>query len=329
MQSIPNRHVAFAVLALLVFLVLIYVLRCQTWSSASTGVMSGVLWGSLRKTSARDQSINIVDLRQSEPTVNFQCPLVTHEERSIPVCVYTAEEDIHVSGAMLNGNYWEGSMVSKVLRLLQVDSRLQFVDIGANIGTYTLAVGHAGVKVLAVEPNPETLRRLRKSIFMGKLFDRVTLLHNAVSNEHTEIKLGMDVTNRGDTYLVSNISCSGLTGEHRCVQTTVKTITLDDLLPLMTANRAIIKIDVQGSEIKVFDPRTAGAFFANVDVIAVLMEWMNYSVGSKYPLEMRQKFVEFFFRHNFSVYNTNFDSLGKNSDVWPQEIFFIKKHSSA
>ena len=223
------------------------------------------------------------------------------------------------------GRYYEGPLVSRVIRLLKVDSRLQFVDIGANVGTYTLAIGHAGVKVLAVEPNTETLRRLRRSIVIGKLSGNVILLHNAVSNENTDIGLGMDVRNRGDTFLVSNASCFGLFDGQKCVQTTIKTITLDDLLPMMTAARAVIKIYVQGSEIKVFDESTASRFFEKIAVVAILIEWENYNSGSKYPLEMRQKFVSFFYRRNFTVYDRDFNKLGMNFQAWPHDVFFVKK----
>ena len=274
------------------------------------------------------KSINLVDLSKFEPTVDFECPLVRHEERAFNACVYTAEQDVHVSKAMLQGSYWEGSSVSKILRLLRADAGLQFVDIGANIGAYTLAVGHAGVKVLAVEPNPETLRRLRRSLTIGNILEHVTLLHNAVSNEHVDIELGMDVVNRGDTFLVSNISCSGLAGGRRCLQTTVKTITIDDLLPLMTASRAVMKIDVQGSEIRVFDESTASKFFENIDVVAILMEWENYKVRSKYSPESCEKFLSFFYKRNLNVYDTDFKKLGKNFDNWPWDVILLKVNTS-
>ena len=45
--------------------------------------------------------INIVDVIEMEPTVDFQCPLVRHEGRSFNICVYTKQEDRWVSAEML------------------------------------------------------------------------------------------------------------------------------------------------------------------------------------------------------------------------------------
>lgn len=51
-----------------------------------------------------------------------------------------------------------------------------FVDIGANIGYYSLRVAAGGAaSVLAIEPNPPTLERLRFNISINKFDDRITV----------------------------------------------------------------------------------------------------------------------------------------------------------
>jgi len=91
---------------------------------------------------------------------------------------------------------------------LRRDERLVFVDLGANLGAFTLAAAHMKRQVIAVEPNVNTNRRLARSISMGNVSDYVTLLLNAVSNEHVTTRLGQDVDNRANTFLLGSGNCS-------------------------------------------------------------------------------------------------------------------------
>lgn len=52
-----------------------------------------------------------------------------------------------------------------------------FVDIGANIGSYTLLAGSTGARVLAVEPIPATFRWLQRNVAVNDLSDRVRALN--------------------------------------------------------------------------------------------------------------------------------------------------------
>ncbi|MFP6657430.1 MAG: FkbM family methyltransferase, partial [Pirellulales bacterium] len=63
-----------------------------------------------------------------------------------------------------------------VLHLLRTEDT--FVDIGANVGTYTvLASGQVGARSIAIEPIPQTFEHLLDNVFLNRLNDRVTL-HN-------------------------------------------------------------------------------------------------------------------------------------------------------
>ena len=65
-------------------------------------------------------------------------------------------------------------------------------------------------KVLAIEPNLPTARRLRTSIRLGNITRYVTQLLNAVSNEHVALRLGVDLGNRGDSFLLKGNNCTGV-----------------------------------------------------------------------------------------------------------------------
>ena len=275
--------------------------------------------------------VNVVDVVKVAADVTpdeFPCPIVRHDRRSFAVCTYRPEEDRSSTPVLLRGKIWEKEYVNKILRLLQVNPRTLFVDVGANVGIYALPAALVGAKVIAIEANAKTVRMLARSIYVGNLANRITLLHNALSNEHATLALGGRAANPSSSFLLANNSCAGLDASRRCYQTGVKTITLDDLLPLMSDSReCIMKVDIQANEIRAFDERTATRFIEEVDVVAILMEFQFYR--RRYPNKAVDRFVEFFYRHNYSVYNQNCKKLEANWGKWPYDILLVKNRRSA
>ena len=200
-----------------------------------------------------------------------------HPKLSLPICVYQFGGG--VSNFFLRDVYWEAQQVAAVVRLLLADRRLQFVDIGANIGTYSLAAAHAGVRVVAVEPGCENRRRLARSICLGNIGQQVTVVRAAISNRRTSARLKNSAAagNTGNAHLMMNASCGDKCGE------VVETMLLNDLLPLLQRSSsslssdgrpaAILKIDIEGHEVQAFDPRTASNFFELIDVPVIYIEW--------------------------------------------------------
>lgn len=78
------------------------------------------------------------------------------------------------------------------------DRPFVFVDAGANVGLYTLAVRSAGeIRGLAIEPDPENLRRLRFNLAASGAGD-VTVADCALSKEAGTIYLTESTENRGE-----------------------------------------------------------------------------------------------------------------------------------
>ena len=74
------------------------------------------------------------------------------------------EKDIHISGSIHRDGQWEGSRVKQLADLFIKQSDLEFLDLGCNIGAYTVALAHQGVKVTAVDPMLENLELLSRSL---------------------------------------------------------------------------------------------------------------------------------------------------------------------
>jgi FkbM family methyltransferase len=80
-----------------------------------------------------------------------------------------------------------------------LDENGLFVDIGANVGHFTLlASGASKAKTIAIEPIPNTYKKLLKNVVLNKLEDKVTCLNIGLGEEKGELKFtkGFDVMNR-------------------------------------------------------------------------------------------------------------------------------------
>ena len=125
-----------------------------------------------------------------------------------------------------------------------------FLDIGANIGLYSLwAAVHMGPqgRVLSAEPHPLTLQRLRQNIALNGMQSRVTVLPVALSDSDGEMALHLAAGNLGG----SSLACR-----------------MDDAKPIMVSTRPlsavlaeqgvthidILKIDVEGFEPRILMP---------------------------------------------------------------------------
>ena len=121
-----------------------------------------------------------------------------------------------------------------------------FLDIGANIGCFTLVasqkVGMSG-RVIAFEPVDFVSKKLEHNILLNKL-DNVTIVRKAVYERDTHIKLHVArKENLGMSSILRNDSESGEI-------INVEAVSLDEYLKNKNINEVkIIKIDIEGAEL--------------------------------------------------------------------------------
>lgn len=122
-----------------------------------------------------------------------------------------------------------------------------FVDVGANIGGYSLFVGMlAGpqAKIVAIEPQPEILARLRFNIHASGL-NTITTVDCAVSDVPGQATFFIDGENRGESGLRS-------TKHSEAATITVNVKTLLEILEEQELDHVdALKIDVEGLEEKI------------------------------------------------------------------------------
>ncbi len=109
-----------------------------------------------------------------------------------------------------------------------------FIDVGANVGAYSVLAASLGAEVIAIEAAPDTFELLEENIDLNGFKD-VTLLNAAASNFIGETKFtkGFDSVNR--------ISDDGTD--------TVKTVTIDSIIGDKKVKG--MKVDVEGFELNV------------------------------------------------------------------------------
>jgi len=126
-----------------------------------------------------------------------------------------------------------------------------FIDIGANIGGYSLfAAACAGprARILAIEPQPEIFERLVYNIGQNP-FATIKAMACAVADQDGEITLFVDAENRGETSM--RIVNSGLAGEQIKVPAkSLMNIVLEEGYERIDA----MKLDVEGAEDLILEP---------------------------------------------------------------------------
>ena len=143
------------------------------------------------------------------------------------------------------------------LRILEgaVRDGFVFVDVGANVGAYSLFVAsRAGpsARVLAIEPQPEIYERLIYNVRLNA-FRTIKAMDCAVAEKAGEVTLFLDPNNAGESSL-KVVSCS------RATPIRVQARTLLEILRGEGYDHVdAIKLDVEGSEDLILETFLANA----------------------------------------------------------------------
>lgn len=119
-----------------------------------------------------------------------------------------------------------------------------FVDIGANIGFYTVQVaGETSVsRLIAFEPDPRNVDQLRANLFLNALSTRVEVHRAAISDRAGKLAFeAFPDTSTGQSHVVE-----------RGGSAVVEAIRLDDVL-VLKGGKLAIKIDIEGHEAAALD----------------------------------------------------------------------------
>ena len=135
---------------------------------------------------------------------------------------------------------WEPSLTAFMMQRTKKDSVA--IDIGANIGYYTLmfskSVGGSG-KVYSIEPSPKTLKKLRDNLALNQS-DNVVVMPYGISDKAERREFVLDGSNLGASHF-GQPSDNGL-----------ELVRLRSIIEATDLSRvSIVKVDVEGFEVPV------------------------------------------------------------------------------
>ena len=140
-----------------------------------------------------------------------------------------------------------------------------FVDVGANIGSYTvLASKVAGANSMTLEPVPQTFDRLKRNININEISSLVDSRCCAVGATNGAIMFSSDCDTTNQV----------VDDKYKGTSVEVPVMSLDEVL--QTLKPTLIKIDVEGYEPEVMEG--AKETLKNDSLLAVLLETVNSEI---------------------------------------------------
>jgi FkbM family methyltransferase len=191
-------------------------------------------------------------------TASFPAPLPDDEFELIEVDagnIWMSRHDQVMRPFMQRAHTWEREEGRLLLSLVKPGCR--FLDIGANVGYFSVLIGKAapGVVVDCVEPDPGNVQALRFNLWSNRV--SATVWPVALDNRDRHLHLSGNVTNLGDLRS-GRVSPSVADGETATSDRTTDDVPSGWIVPAASgdelfADRAfdLVKVDVQGWEFEV------------------------------------------------------------------------------
>lgn len=266
----------------------------------------------------------------------------------VNICIFDPKSAMYASSSIWNKLAWEGHLVQGMLDLFLVDSRmfhksglidvvdsainswfpgntpelkkteaLSLVDLGCNIGVFTLSAAIRGYSVLAVDAAEASLRLLSASLYENNRTAIVTLVNNVISDTRGPAMLQTDSLNKG----VSLVQLQHDPNTKSSVtENNVSAICLDDLVPYVPTNRVFLKMDIESFEARAL--RCADDFFRILDVSYALVEWAFPHNGSEAAYV-----INFLTSKGLKPYGDSGEDTPLQLDTyrsWPDNVFWVR-----
>jgi FkbM family methyltransferase len=162
-----------------------------------------------------------------------------------------------------------------------------FLDVGANIGTTSLAAAkndHVS-HVIAIEPSSDNFALLQCNIYLNKLHGKIRAIHAAASNSNDPVDLLLSPDSSGDHRVRNSAARAPDSKVERIVA-----VTIDDVAKDCADDVAFMWIDVQGYEYFVL--RGAERLLSRFGKLAVQMEFWPYGLEETNTTELLCRFCK-------------------------------------
>ncbi|MBF0188777.1 MAG: FkbM family methyltransferase [Magnetococcales bacterium] len=160
---------------------------------------------------------------------------------------FLVDQRNHIDRGLLKRGGYETATVEKFLARTRDLGCTLFLDIGANIGIYTLPLAkRGGVTVIAFEPDPRNANQLAANLFLNDLSDTVSVERLALAAESGEATFHVD---RHPEQM--NTGSGGFTAAEEHFKPITVSVASGDSHPRLRSLKEktiAIKIDVEGHE---------------------------------------------------------------------------------
>ena len=112
----------------------------------------------------------------------FQSATLKFRSGNKAVCYVYNMSDL-ISKYILSEGIWEGAAVNALEPIFMRNPTLGLVDIGCNLGIYSIMAAMLRRRVVAVDANINNVKRLRKSLLANNLHNLVDVVYNGISNQ--------------------------------------------------------------------------------------------------------------------------------------------------
>ena len=140
---------------------------------------------------------------------------------------------------------FECDHLTKLLDALSHYPTSYLLDIGGNIGMWTLAAAAGGHETFTIEPFVLNYRRICKSVDKNDFYDKVHLMNVAATSQNTTFRIDVPKKNKGGGRVAVVSSSSSMKDFHD--EFIVKGVPIDTL-HLPTDRPIVMKLDVEGHE---------------------------------------------------------------------------------
>lgn len=166
-----------------------------------------------------------------------------------------------------------------------------FIDIGANIGTYTIMHASKGMKTFAFEPVYENYKALTINVLLNNLERNTKLFNIGLADKETTVGFAFDPLNTGASHL-ETLPAEDEAAEQRSVHREIQLTRLDDIrakMDIKKDEKILMKIDVEGMEAEVLGG--AKDFIQSCKELFIVMESVHSGEEKlKYILDTYARF---------------------------------------
>eukprot|EP01022_Parablepharisma_sp_SALTPOND_P001883 TRINITY_DN1077_c0_g1_i1.p1 TRINITY_DN1077_c0_g1~~TRINITY_DN1077_c0_g1_i1.p1 ORF type:complete len:413 (-),score=27.63 TRINITY_DN1077_c0_g1_i1:68-1306(-) len=219
-----------------------------------------------------------------------------------------------VSNVILQTGAWERGHTINMISVLdryqkakgiKSPSEIALLDVGANIGWYTIVLGMKGYKVYAVEPTLDNIYILRKNLCLYPQINAV-LLDFALGSQEKVCKIYSEPHNYGN----SETYCDGTPprGSSKIYRGRIHINRLDKYEHLLTDIK-VIKMDIEGFE--PFAVEGGKKIFLDQHVPFIQTEYQMHEIRRRGADPYA--FLKKFFDEGYDIKKGSFDAVALNS----------------